>query len=311
MNNYENELRLKWNSINYHNGGSKQLNIEHSLEWHVRYADRNHKCLVIVSESPVDSIASSKSIEATCNLRNDGRYAITFTLIDRDQEDVFITMSCDIIKFSKADSQPQESLKLVLRRYSAWLKLLDHKRSAFLSAGAQKGLLAELVFLKECIELGIKPCDAIEGWVGPDGADQDFVYNDGWHEIKATGVSSSKVTITSVEQLSNSSVGELVIFRIDKCVPTQPGALTLYNTVHTLMGMMSADINAIDSFVLKLGAVGYIDMDEYAKQYFSISAKQSYTVNDSFPKIVRSNLPIEIINVEYQIDIPSLNRWAK
>ena len=311
MNTYEEELRKKWDGINYQEGGSLQLAVEHPLEWYVRYATRNHKSIVIVSDTPADKITSSKSIEAACNLRKDGRYAVSFTLVNREQEDVFITMSSDIIEFSRVEQQPQESLKKVLRRYAAWMKLLDHKRSALLRANAQKGLLAELVFLKEEIESGMNPSEAIEGWVGPDGADQDFVYGDGWHEIKATGASSSQVTISSVEQLDSPSSGELVVFRIDKCAPAHSGAVTLYAMVHALFGMLMSEVSALDDFVLKLGSAGYIDMNEYDKQNFLVSAKQSYKVTETFPRIVRTELPIEIVNAEYQLDLPSLNPWAK
>lgn len=149
MNTYEEELRTKWNGINCHDGGSIQLAVEHPLDWFVRYATADHKSIVIVSETPADKITSSKSIEAACNKRKDGKYAVSFTLMNREQEDVFITMSSDIIEFSRYEKRSEESLKKVLRRYAAWLKLLDHKRSALMSSNAQKGMIAELLFLKE------------------------------------------------------------------------------------------------------------------------------------------------------------------
>ena len=198
MSAYETELRQKWNSIDYHNGGSLQLAIPHALEWHVRYVTENQKSLVIVSDIPVDSIISSHSIEAGCNQRRDGKYAISFTLVNRGQEDVFISMASDIIEYSKNETTHNAALTKVLRRYAQWLKLLDHKRSTLLSSNAQKGLIAELSFLKETLERGTSPADTLAGWVGPDGADQDFVYADSWHEVKATGVSSMTVTISSI-----------------------------------------------------------------------------------------------------------------
>ena len=311
MNTYEEELRKKWDGINYHDGGSLQLTVDHPLDWYVRYATRDHKSIVIVSDTPADKISSSKSIEAACNLRKDGKYAISFTLVNREQEDVFISMSSDIIEFSGIEPRPNDSLNRVLRRYAAWLKLLDHKRNALLSPNAQKGLLAELYFLKEEIEKGVQPSEAVAGWVGPDGADQDFVYEDGWHEVKATGASSSRITISSVEQLDNPDVGELVVFRIDKCAPAHVGAITLYAMVHKMFEMMASNVSAMDDFVLKLGSAGYIDMQEYDKQSFAVSARHSYFVNNAFPRIVRSALPIEIVNAEYQLDLPSLSPWAR
>lgn len=311
MKTYEDELRNKWDGINYHNGGALQINVEHPLDWYVMYASREHKSIIIISDIPADKIASSKSIEASCNLRKDGRYAISFTLVDKEQEDVFISMSSDIIEFSKSEQTPQDSLKRALQRYAAWMKLLDHKRNALLSQNEQKGLLAELLFLKNEIEKGVQPSEAISGWVGPDGADQDFLYTDGWHEVKATGVSSSQITISSVEQLDNTEDGELVIFRIDKCSPAHTNATTLYALVHELFCLMAANTTALDDFVLKLGAAGYIDTEEYNKQYFMVSAKQCYNVNETFPRILRDDLPDEIVNIEYLLDLPSLSLWKR
>lgn len=310
MDAYENELKNKWNSINYHTGGSLQLSVKHPLDWYVRYATPEQKSVVIVSDCPLDNLASSKSIEAACNQRKDGKYAISFTLLDRHQEDVFITMSCDIIEFSCV-AKPNMALAKVLRRYAAWLKLLDHKHSALLGINAQKGLIGELLFLKEQIELGTQPTNAVLGWVGPDGADQDFVYNDGWHEIKSTGVSSTSVSISSVEQLDCDNNGELVVYRIDKCAPAQAGAFTLYGLIHSMFNILSKEVGALDEFVLKLGSAGYIDMTDYDKQNFVFFSKQAYRVDNSFPRLRRNEVPTEVISAEYQLSIPSIASWAK
>ncbi|MEF9922840.1 MAG: PD-(D/E)XK motif protein, partial [Anaerovoracaceae bacterium] len=192
-----------------------------------------------------------------------------------------------------------------------WLKLLDHKHSALLGINAQKGLIGELLFLKEQIELGTQPTNAVLGWVGPDGADQDFVYNDGWHEIKSTGVSSTSVSISSVEQLDCDNNGELVVYRIDKCAPAQAGAFTLYGLIHSMFNILSKEVGTLDEFVFKLGSAGYIDMTDYDKQNFVFSSKQAYRVDNSFPRLRRNEVPTEVISAEYQLSIPSIASWAK
>ena len=123
-----------------------------------------------------------------------------------------------MIRFSSTENDRARSLICVLKRYAAWLKLLQHKNSALLGVAAQKGLIGELLYLKDRIERGMPVADALAGWVGPEGADQDFVYEDGWHEIKTTGAESAKVTISSAEQLDSAQSGELVVMRVDRCV---------------------------------------------------------------------------------------------
>ena len=149
MNDYEQELREKWSNISYQQGGSLELGIQHPLEWHVGYFSPEAKSIVIVSDEPVSKIESSKSIQASCMPRKDGRYATSFTLISREQEDVFVTMCGDMIRFSSTENDRARSLICVLKRYAAWLKLLQHKNSALLGVAAQKGLIGELLYLKD------------------------------------------------------------------------------------------------------------------------------------------------------------------
>ena len=54
--------------------------VKHPLEWYVRYATPEHKSVVIVSKKAIRKLDSSKCIDATCNQRKDGKYAISFTL---------------------------------------------------------------------------------------------------------------------------------------------------------------------------------------------------------------------------------------
>ena len=311
MNNYEQELRDKWNNINFHQGGTLELGVKHPLEWHVGYFSPDVKSIVIISEVPVSKIDSSKCIKALCSPRNDGRYAISFTLLSPEQEDVFVIMCSDLIRFSSLESDQTHSLEMVLKRYNEWLKLLQYKNSAILSISSQKGLIGELIYLKNRIEAGLSPEEALLGWVGPDGADQDFVYKDGWHEVKTTGLSSSEVTISSIEQLDNPEVGELVVIRVDKCAPAHPGAFTLYKLVHQIRNMLSSSTAAPESFMLKLGSAGYIDMPEYDQQTYVFFSRRAYLINDTFPRLVRNQIPVEIVNLSYTLSLPSLDAWRK
>ena len=59
MSGKENELREKWNTINYYSGGALKLSVKHPLEWYVRYATPEHKSVVIVSQKAIKKIDSS------------------------------------------------------------------------------------------------------------------------------------------------------------------------------------------------------------------------------------------------------------
>ena len=311
MGSYDAELRGSWDRIGCHDGGALLIPLPHPLEWHVRYAGENQKSLVAVSDIAAGELPSSRAIEAACRQRKDGRYALSFTLLNCAEEDVFITMAGDMIAFSSDAASPAEAVQRVLRRYAAWVRLFERRQSELLGIHAQKGLLGELLFLKEVIEGGHPMLEAVAGWAGPDGADQDFFCDDGWHEVKAVGAGAAAVSISSVEQLDYPMEGELVVFRIDACVPQHNNAVTLYQMVSALEKMTVSIPGAAETLLLKLAAVGYVHREEYDQQHFFVSAQQRYAVTESFPRMRRAGLPREVINISYQLDLPSLAPWEK
>lgn len=310
MNDYETQLRSKWNEINYYDGGSIQLELNHPLEWHVGYFTAGQKALIIVCDSAVENLESSKSISAMCSKRRDGKYAISFALLINDQEDVFITMCSDIIRYSSMAKANKQALNMVIKRYRQWCLLLEHQKSALMSENAQKGLIGELLFLKQKIEAGMALDTALDGWVGPNGSDQDFIYSDGWYEIKTTGIASDEVGISSIEQLDNNEPGELVIMRVDKCAPAKVNAFSLRSLVMSISKILACASGNIEKYTDKLNCAGYVDLPAYDEQKFFFSDESRFKVSDDFPKLKRIKLPIAVTKIEYNLNIPSLQKWG-
>ena len=312
---YEDEIRRQWKKIAAIEDGAIQLDIEHPLDWHVRCAGLVEqvpaKSLVIISNTPLEDLRSSKCITTACKERRDGRYAISFTLTDAEQEDIFFAMAADIIAFSQAASAEKRARALVRKRYAAWPRLLDHGHMALMSREAQKGLFAELAFLKETIEHGRAPGEAVEGWVGPEAADQDFIYADGWHEVKATGLASVSVTISSFEQLDCDEEGELIVYRIDHCAPARAGAISLSGMVHAIYDMLMDNTEARLSYEGKLADAGYIDFRDYDAAYFYLAHVDRYRVDSTFPRLRRHSAPVQVLNAKYQLDLATLDAWRK
>ncbi len=163
----------------------------------------------------------------------------------------------------------------------------------------------------ERIEKADTAFTAIQGWVGADGADQDFIYEDGWHEVKSVGVSATSVTISSLEQLDCAGEGELVIMRIDKTAPDKAGALSLNDAVKQISNNLADATDALDLFRSKLSSYGYIDLREYSDQKYYCSGSQRYSVNNTFPRLIRRNLPSQVETLRYELSLSSLADWLK
>lgn len=305
-------LSETWNSIHSYDRGSLQLGIQHPLEWYVGYETELCKALIIIAHSPIENLDSSKSINVVCNKRFDGSYYIAFNLMDKKLEVVFLRMCSEIIEFSSNSKSEQDALKKVAIRYKQWRRLMEHNNCAVLSDNKRLGLIGELLYLKMIIETSKPPLAALDGWVGPDGSDQDFVYDGLWREIKTTCLSSDQISIHSFEQLGNhNDRGELHIYRVDSCAPETNNSFTLRELFKYFTDLFSYDLNLVDSFTNKLNSIGYVDMKDYDKFYYKFYRSDVYDVNDTFPRIVRTDIRPEVKNIEYVLSISNIEVWKK
>ena len=305
-------LEKQWNSINYKDGGFLQVNISHPLEWHVGYLSISQRTLLLVSDTEIKQIESSKSMLVSRRKREaDNRWTLSFELLRNEQQDVFSILCCDVIEHSRPAINEADALKLVISRYKQWSKLLESQRSGLMDENRRKGLLGELLFLEERIVNSESALDAVQGWSGADGADQDFMYTDGWHEIKSIGASAASVSISSLQQLDCVDEGDLVIKRIDKVAPDRAGAFSLNEVVSRISGILIDNAEAMDLFRSKLSAYGYIDLQEYSEQKYYCSETQKYRVDESFPKLTVANVPAQVASLHYELSLPALADWER
>ena len=311
MNNTEQILRDSWANIDYFTGGSLQLCIEHPLSWYASYVSMHQRALNILSKYAMAEIEPSKSINTVCNKRKDDKFFISFQLLENTQEDVFVSMCSNLIEYSSVALSEEDAIKRVEKRYKQWRRLMERKNSDILSDEARKGLIGELLYVKAKLEGGCEPRQTLDGWVGPQGAPQDFCYDEMWREIKTTGVASDKVCIHSFEQLgTGNDVGELIVYRIDACAPEHADAFTIRMLIKDVMALLPDD-ECKDILISKLADVGYIDLEQYDRYFYVYSSFVTYTVNDSFPRITRETTRTEIVKCEYTLSIPTLERWKK
>ena len=305
-------LQKQWDSIAFKDGGFLQIDTAHPLEWHIGYQSISQKTLVLVCSTKVDSMKSSKSISITLRRREtDNRWLLSFELVRDEQQGVFATFCCDLIEHSRAASNEKGSLGLVISRYKQWNFLLESQKNAVLDENSRKGLLGELLFLEMRLNTPGSALSTIQGWVGPEAADQDFIYPDGWHEVKSIGSSATNVHISSLEQLSCDYKGELVVMRIDKTASEGVNAQSLSDVVNRINALLKENSDAKELFQVKLTKYGYMDLQEYSEQKYKLSAVQHYQVDASFPRLTRSMVYSQVISACYSLDLPSLDFWKR
>ncbi|WP_255570088.1 PD-(D/E)XK motif protein [Cohnella sp. CFH 77786] len=300
----------KWNGIANHTSGYVRIDSDHPMEWSIGYESIIQKSLLLITESKPRDLPSSKSIQVSYAQRaTDNKWAITFRLTRAEQENVYVRLCFDLIESSRTQTDSVEGLEYVLDRYIQWSKLLELQKSGLLSEAERKGLIGEINYLQQIISLGVSPLSAVTSWIGPEGADQDFVDEYGWHEIKASGIGAKTVSISSLEQLDALAPGELVLYFIDKTSPNDANSFTLQSKVNNLRDLVRSNVQALDLFNKKLLQYGYIDIPDYSKQWYRFGGSNRYRIDEHFPKLIKGNVPSQIAAASYQISIQAIEGW--
>lgn len=295
-----NDFKNRWNSMPSYGFGYLRIDSEHPVDINIGYANIGQKTLFILDAYQIDLLPSSKSIIAESSKIDNGTWALSFKLIHRENEEAFVRLCWDIVESSR--NEFGDPIALIVKRYIMWQKLLTQTRPDIMTSSRQKGLFGELLFLNEFIEKqGAEK--AISSWSGPEGADQDFTFDETWVEVKAITLSSETVSISSLEQLDTINEGQLIIFRIEKTTPEDKIGKTLINIIEDIKLKLIDRILQKDHFENKLFLYGYKDNPEYGKIYYKNHGDLRYKVSEDFPKLTKKNIPKQISFTKYGLNI--------
>lgn len=300
------ELTNKWSGISPYGEGYLLVPDNHPLSFHIGYDGQGHKCFVVLNTGKTDTIVSSKAISVRCAMLAAGGYSLSFVLNYPSLDELFVKLCWDLMDSSREDADP---VAKIINRYNSWLRLLQQASHSILSANEQKGLVGELLLLAEAIDnRGAET--AVKAWVGPEGADQDFNFEDLWMEVKAVSIASDTVSISSIQQLDRSDKGILKVYFMDKTTSEGAQTVSLPEQIATVKGrIQSQKLN--DVFDCKLAKAGFFEKDaeQYKGNRYRIAEARCYGVMDTFPRLTKSNVPTGISQAKYSISLAVLESY--
>ncbi|MFM9279237.1 PD-(D/E)XK motif protein [Paenibacillus jiagnxiensis] len=83
----------------------------------------------------------------------------------------------------------------------------------------------------------------------------------------------------------------------------------MLSKVDDIRGVLKSYQATLDLFNDKLLRIGFIDSLEYKEYWYRLGGNQGYRVDDSFPKLINSNIPTQIAAASYNISIPAIESW--
>lgn len=263
-----------------------------------------------VHARPPNVATESSSLDYFRQQRQDGSWLMVLRLRQNGLESVFGRLCQDLVD-AAADMPDEKALVGLFReRLNLWKKLFQHGGSGFLQPHEIKGLIAELLTLESllCSESRGEH-ETVVGWIGPLGADQDFMYSDCAIEVKAIGPGAESVSISSLEQLDSTVPMHLVLATLRPATPGEPGAVGLNGLSMRIEGMIASSPEALNVFKERLLEARYVEHEFYDTVLFEPMSSISYRVDETFPKLVSGMVPVGVVEASYKVGINAITEF--
>lgn len=255
---------------------------------------------MVITENGVDArVKSSKIIDVKIKRREDKKLALSFDLLDEAYKSMFLIFCKDIIVICEK-SGPEMAISNALMRWKYWKEMFGRRKNHLLDKLEIKGLIGELIELKNFFMQKYDETKAITSWMGPMLGHKDFEIENTWYEVKTVAENATQVIISSFEQLESEEDGHLVIVRLEDTSAVTKNAINLNSLVLNIVNLIE-DPENLEMFRTKLDNVGYSADMEYDSYNFLYKSTQRYVVNERFPRLRRDEINICIGNVKYSI----------
>lgn len=298
------ELLNRWDNCQ---GGQILVDHTHPLKMYLNVNNKNNKELLVPVKKPITTFCKTEAIGIN-NYKHAEEYLFSIELLSEKLTVEYVCLCNDLIESSRAYSTESESSKRFFDTLKKWYYLLAASKGSILPINEIRGLMGELKYISDEIDLGCDGYNTVNAWTTHKDASRDFIYDDTWDEVKTIQSSGDYVTISSLEQLEHDADGRLIVYSLDRIDnKVDPEAYNLNSIISELK--LKVDIQTETELVKKLLAKGYVYDQAYEDYIFKFNKKRVYLVNDSFPKLGRSNVSEAICGARYDILLTYINNW--
>lgn len=287
----------------------QRIDSDYKVNIFLGYNDFGQMSMVITEPGKETLVKSSKLIDVKLKRREDGKMALSFELLDGTYKSMFLIFCKDMISICELAGSNM-AISNALTRWKYWKEMFGKKKQHILDKQEIKGLIGELLELRDHIWKSWGETKAIASWMGPLQGHKDFEIDNTWYEVKSVNENAIQVTISSLEQLDSDIDGNLVIVRLEDTSTTNTNSINL----NSIVSSIDNDIQDPDNrelFWNRLDNMGYAYDEEYNNFCFLFKGIQYYTVTDSFPKLIRSKINPSIGNASYTILLNGILQFKK
>lgn len=243
---------------------------------------------------------------------DDRKTRLILRLNNKEDWDIFHSLCLDLMQATIDCTSEESVVAVIVRRLERWHFFLKKNRIKIMSEAEQKGLIGELLFLRDYLIPHFSVSESLSFWQGPLDAPQDFCVGDSAVEVKCQlGTSKPLIRISSIEQL-NTQLARLYLFvvTLGKGAGATDNVINLPIIITEIREyIQNSQPSSGDLFEDLLLQAGYMDLPEYNGFYFVISRFRFYDVTDDFPKLHPGDIPEGIVNIAMDIMLDKCSQF--
>jgi len=311
------QLNTKWEQISASNivKGYKSLRINASCYSDIYLAidEQDNHCLILIL--PIDyelKFRVIKKDKISLEYFSDKNYVV-MTLLDNEFNGLFDDLILSIYNAIKDIEKVEVYSKVFIQTFHQWVLFFSPEYSTKLSKDIIKGIFGELIVLRELVlSSGWRDInETLLGWVGPYDQTHDFVYLDKNIEVKTKDDKQVSVRISSEHQLTIEEGKKLIMSVVSVSEDLINGASLkmlvkeLKVLTFEMFGDFSIVLKALHQKGLTLQNVSCYDNYRFK----AMSLTDFDCSNEGFPKITLANLPPNIANVTYDLNISKMSKF--
>ena len=287
----------------------RRIESDYKVNIFLGYNDFGQMSMVITEPGIASYVKSSKLINVSLSRREDGKMALTFDLLDNSFSSMFIIFCKDIIEVCEKGG-PSYAISNALVRWKYWKEMFGKTKNSILEKREIKGLIGELIELRDHFLRDYDEKSAVACWMGPLAGHKDFEIADTWYEVKSVNENAIQVQISSLEQLESDIDGHLVVVRLEDTSEASYNALNLNSVVASVFEKLE-DAESRELFTTRLDNMGYTFSEDYEVICFSYKGTEYYSVKEGFPRLTRGNVEDGIGNASYTIILGGISKYRE
>lgn len=258
----------------------------------------------------VGRLRRTAGIELQLNALSRLEYELQVVLTAGDLREVFNPLVTDVAETAKAAGTPKKALTATIDRFERWQELLRTVGRDGLGAEARRGLYGELVVLEHVLDT-LPEMTAVESWIGPTGANQDFQLPRMAIEVKSSAAKQPRsVRMASERQLDDTGVPRLLLCLAALDERRGGSGESLNARVRKLRERLT-EVPARARLDRLLIQAGYLPAHHgmYDEPRYTVRETCFWQVREGFPRLTGTALPEGVSDCTYQVSLTGLDAY--